>query len=62
MLEITDHICQDTNGNDARAYWSMLLEEHIMFWTFLMTYILAYMNTISSAVQKQTDLLADTSI
>ena len=53
LLESTTHICQVTNEDDVWGYWSMLMEDCIIFYTCLMVDIHAAMNTLSLAFQKQ---------
>ena len=59
LLETTDPISLQTKETDIRGYQNMLMEHHIVFCLCLMTDILAVMNTLSLALQKQGSLLVD---
>ena len=59
LLETIDHICLETKETDIRGYRNMLMEHHIVFCLCLMTDILAVMNTLSLALQKQVSFLVD---
>lgn len=58
LLETLDHICLETKET-VRGYGDMLMEDCIAFCLCLMTDILALMNTLSLAFQKQSSLLVD---
>ena len=59
LLETKDLICLETKETDLRGYRNMLMEHRIIFCLCLTTDILAVMNTLSLALQKQGSLLVD---
>ena len=54
-----DMICIDTNDADIRGCRNMLMSHKLLFCICLMTNILAILNTLSLALQKQGVLLVD---
>ena len=59
LLETTDLIYLETKETDIRGYRNMLKEHRIVFCLCLTIDILAVMNTLSLALQKQGSLLVD---
>ena len=59
LLETMDMIYIDTNDADIRGYRNMLMSHKLLFCICLMTDILAILNTLSLALQKQGVLLVD---
>ena len=59
LSETIDLICLETKETDITGYRNMLMKHRIVFCLYLTTDILAVMNTLFLALQKQGSLLVD---